>query len=59
MPQKRRKFSPQAKAEAVQIVLETDEPIAQVAKDLQINEGTPRETGSPSGGVRTPNLNSS
>ncbi|MDN5896238.1 MAG: transposase [Nocardioides sp.] len=36
MPQKRRKFSPQFKAEAVAMVLETDKPVAQVAKDLQI-----------------------
>lgn len=40
MPQKRRKFSPQFKAEAVQMVLETGRPVAEVARDLQINEGT-------------------
>lgn len=40
MPQKRRKFSPQFKAEAVQMVLETDKPVAEVARDLAINEGT-------------------
>ena len=40
MGQKRRKFSPQFKAEAVQFVIETGRPIAQVARDLQINEGT-------------------
>ncbi len=39
MPQKRRKFSPQFKAEAVQMVLETDRPVAEVARDLQVNEG--------------------
>jgi len=40
MPQRRRKFSPQFKAEAVQMVLETDKPVAEVARDLAINEGT-------------------
>lgn len=40
MSTKRRKFSPQFKAEAVQMVVETDKPIAAVARDLQINEGT-------------------
>ncbi len=40
MPQKRRKFSAQFKAEAVQMVLEGDKPVAVVARDLAINEGT-------------------
>src|SRR3954449_8576168 len=40
MPEQRRKFSPQFKAEAVQMVLETGKPIAEVARDLGINEGT-------------------
>src|SRR3954471_2983002 len=40
MPEQRRKFSPQFKAEAVQMVLETGKPIAKVARDLGINEGT-------------------
>ena len=40
MPQQRRKFSPQFKAEAVQMVLETRKPVAEVARDLGINEGT-------------------
>lgn len=31
MPEQRRKFSPQFKAEAVQMVLETGKPIAEVA----------------------------
>lgn len=34
MAQKRRKFSPQFKAEAVQMVLETDKAVAEVARDL-------------------------
>ena len=40
MPEQRRKFSPQFKAEAVQMVLETCKPIAEVARDLGIHEGT-------------------
>ncbi|MHB1739672.1 MAG: transposase, partial [Actinomycetes bacterium] len=40
MSSKRRKFSPRHKAEAVQMVLETGRPIAEVAWDLGINEGT-------------------
>jgi transposase-like protein len=34
MPEQRRKFSPQFKAEAVQMVLESGKPIAEVARDL-------------------------
>jgi transposase len=40
MPEQRRKFSPQFKAEAVQMVLETGKPIAEVARDLGIHDGT-------------------
>ena len=40
MPEQRRKFSPQFKAEAVQMVIETGKPIAEVARDLGINDGT-------------------
>lgn len=40
MPEQRRKFSPQFKAEAVQMVLETGKPIAEVARDLGGNDGT-------------------
>ena len=40
MAQKRRKFSPQYKAEAVAFVLETGRPITEVAADLGINAGT-------------------
>jgi len=36
----RRTFSAQFKAEAVQLVLQSGDPIAKVARDLQINEGT-------------------
>jgi transposase-like protein len=40
MPEQRRKFSPQFKAEAVQMVFETGKPIAEVARDLGVNDGT-------------------
>jgi transposase len=40
MPEHRRKFSPQFKAEAVQMVIETGKPIAEVARDLGIHDGT-------------------
>ena len=40
MPERRRKFSPQFKAEAVQMVIETGKPIAEVARDLGIHDGT-------------------
>jgi len=40
MPEKRRKFSPQFKAEAVQLVIGSGRPVAEVARDLEINDGT-------------------
>jgi transposase-like protein len=40
MAEHRRKFSPQFKAEAVQMVIETGKPIAAVARDLGIHDGT-------------------
>lgn len=40
MPEKRRKFSPQFKAEAMQLVVATGRPVAEVARELQINEGS-------------------
>ena len=40
MAKNRRRFSAQFKAEAVQMVLETGKPIAEIARDLQINDGT-------------------
>ena len=39
MPERRRRFSPQFKAEAVQLVIETGKPIAEVARDLGVHDG--------------------
>ncbi|HEX5407829.1 MAG TPA: transposase, partial [Pseudonocardiaceae bacterium] len=40
MPEHRRKFSPQFRAEAVQMVIETGKSTAEVARDLGIHDGT-------------------
>ena len=40
MPERRRKFSPEFKDEAVRMVIETSRPIAEVAREIQVNEGT-------------------
>jgi transposase len=40
MPEKRRKFSPEFREEAVQEVLSSGRPVAEVARSLGINEGT-------------------
>jgi transposase-like protein len=40
MPEQRRKFSPQFKAEAVQMVIETKKPVAEVARDLGVHNAT-------------------
>ena len=40
MPEHRRRFSPQFRAEVVQTVIETGKPVAQVARDLGVNDGT-------------------
>jgi len=40
MPEQRRRFSAQFKAEAVQMVIETGKSIAEVARDLGVHDGT-------------------
>jgi transposase len=38
--ERRRKFSPEFKGEAVKMVIESSRPIAEVAREIQVNEGT-------------------
>ena len=40
MTEKRRRFSPEFREEAVKLVIETSRPVAQVARELGIVEGT-------------------
>ena len=40
MAQHRRRFSPQFKAEAVQFVIETGRPIAEIVRELESGRGT-------------------
>jgi transposase len=40
MPERRRKYSPEYRDEAVKLVIETSRPIAVAARELNINEGT-------------------
>ena len=39
-PQKRRRFSPEFKAEAVRLVTATDEPLSKIARDLGVNRAS-------------------
>ena len=40
MPERRRKFTPEFKDEAVKMVIDTSRPIAEVAREIHVNEGT-------------------
>ena len=40
MPERRRKFSPEFRGEAVRMVAEGNRPIARVARELGVNPGT-------------------
>jgi transposase len=40
MPERRRKFTPEFKAEAVKLVIETARPVAEVAREIHVHEGT-------------------
>lgn len=40
MSTNRRKFTAEFKADAVQLVIQTDRPIAQIARELEVNESS-------------------
>jgi transposase len=40
MPESRRSFTSEFKDEAVRMVIETSRPVADVAREIQVNEGT-------------------
>ena len=40
MPRSKKNFSPEYRGEAVRMVIETSRPVAQVARELGMNEGT-------------------
>ena len=40
MPERRRKFSPEFKDEAVKMVIQSSRAVAEVAREIQVNEGT-------------------
>jgi len=55
VPEQRRRFSPQFKAEAVQMVLESGKPIAEVARELGKSTTALSATGLTPGTVTIPN----
>ena len=40
MREKRRKYTPEFKSEAVRLVVDTSRPIAEVAREIGVHEGT-------------------
>ena len=40
MQERRRKFTPEFRDEAVKMVIETSRPITEIARDIHVNEGT-------------------
>jgi transposase len=40
VPERRRKFTPEFKDEAVKLVIDTSRPIAEVAREISVHEGT-------------------
>jgi transposase len=38
MPERRRKYTPEFKDEAAKMVIETSRPIAEIAREIQVNE---------------------
>jgi len=40
MPERRRRFTPEFKTEAVKMVTETSRPIVEVAREIHVHEGT-------------------
>jgi transposase-like protein len=42
LPRPKRNFSPEYREEAVKLVIETSRPVAQVAKEIGVHEGTLR-----------------
>jgi transposase-like protein len=40
MPRRRRSFTPEFKDEAVRMVIESGRPIAEIAREIHVNEGT-------------------
>ena len=40
MPERRRKYTPEFKDVAARMVIETSRPIAEVARKIDVNEGT-------------------